>query len=50
MRWPAARVILGDVNWGRRLAEATLVQNASPGGTAPLREFIGDEPVATFSC
>jgi predicted peroxiredoxin len=33
----------------RHLAEDTLVQNASLGGTVPLWEWIGDEPATTFS-
>jgi predicted peroxiredoxin len=33
----------------RHLAEATLVENASLGGTVPLWEWIGDEPATTFS-
>ena len=32
------------------VAEDTLVQNASPGETVPLWEWIGDEPATTFSC
>ena len=33
----------------RHLAEDTLVENASLGGTVPLWEWIGDEPATTFS-
>jgi hypothetical protein len=34
---------------GRGPAEATLVQNASRGGTVPLWEGTGNEPATTFS-
>jgi hypothetical protein len=34
---------------GRCLAEATLVQDASFGGTVRLCEGTGNEPVTTFS-
>jgi predicted peroxiredoxin len=33
----------------RHLAEDTLVQNTSLGGTVPLWEWIGEEPATTFS-
>ena len=33
----------------RHLAQDTLVENASLGGTVPLWEWIGDEPATTFS-
>ena len=33
----------------RQLAEATLVSNARMGGTVQLWEWIGDDPVTTFS-
>jgi predicted peroxiredoxin len=33
----------------RHLAEGTLVDNATVGGTVQLWEWIGDEPVTTFS-
>src|SRR5207244_7863699 len=33
----------------RHLAQDTLVENASRGGTVPLWEWIGDEPAPTFS-
>ena len=33
----------------RHLAEDTLVENATLGGTVPLWEWIGDEPATTFS-
>ena len=33
----------------RHLASDTLVANAELGGTVPLWEWIGDEPVTTFS-
>ena len=33
----------------RRLDEATLVKNATRGGTVPMWQWIGDEPAVTFS-
>lgn len=33
----------------RHLAEETLVDNATLGGTVPLWEWIGDDPATTFS-
>ena len=33
----------------KQLDEATLVSNATVGGTVPMWEWIGDEPATTFS-
>ena len=33
----------------RHLAQGTLVENATLGGTVPMWEWIGDEPATTFS-